>query len=51
MDIGVQPEDQKSKAASHWLLLPPQSENGDPASRNPQNEPEPESCLRFYSPL
>ena len=31
-DIGVQPEDQKSKAASHWLLPRLQSENGDPAS-------------------
>ena len=33
-DIGVQPEDQKSKAASHWLLPQPQSKNGDPAFRN-----------------
>ena len=24
-DIGLQPEDQKSKAASHWLLPLPQS--------------------------
>ena len=32
-DIGVQPEDQKSKAASHWLLPRPHSKNGDSTSR------------------
>ena len=32
-DIGIQPEDQKNKATSHWLLPLPQSKNDDPAFR------------------
>ena len=51
-DVGFQPEDQKSKATSHWLLPPSQFENGDPDSQNPQNETETDSCLfPFYNPL
>ena len=37
-DIGIQPEDQKRKTISNWLLPLPQSENDDSASKNPQNE-------------
>ena len=45
-------EDQESKAASHWLLPWPQSENGDLASKKAQNESETESSLfPFYNPL
>ena len=32
--MGVQPEDLKGKAASHWPLPRPQSKNVDPGSRN-----------------
>ena len=49
-DIGVQDEDQKSKAASHWLFPLPQSEMGDPAPTNPQTEPE-THLLPSYIPL
>ena len=44
-DIGVQPEDQKSKAASHWLFPLPQSENGESASGNLRIK----LCLRTIS--
>ena len=51
-DTGVQAEDEKSKAISQGLLPLPQTEVGDPASRNPQTETESETCLRlFYMPL
>ena len=45
-DSGVQPEDQKSKAASHWPVPLSQTKKmGDPASTNPQIETKGEICL------
>ena len=44
-DTGVQPEGQQNKTGSHWLLPLPQSKNGDPASRNPQDETVCEGCI------
>ena len=53
MNIGIQPEDQESKAASQSLALTSTSvQNGYPASRKAQNETETEDCLfQFYKPL
>lgn len=37
-DIGVQPDDQESKAASHWLFSLPQTKNGqDHVSTNTED--------------
>ena len=50
-EIGVQPADPKSKAASYWLLPQPQSEMAS-CLQVSQNETETESCLLlFYNPL
>ena len=47
-DIGVEPEDQKSKAASHWLITRPQFKNGGPASVKSQNETMTENTFQIF---